>query len=109
MFRKFNISFVLLFIFNSANAGWVVRDATVIAVANTSNNENKFGVKATGGSLNLCEGHYVMFPASDAGSPEIHQRAFAAALTALTTGRKVTIHNYHDDTCVRASFIELTE
>lgn len=36
-----------------------------------------------------------------------HKRAYAAALAALTTGMTVRVHNYQNNTCDSASYIEL--
>jgi hypothetical protein len=98
IFLKVNVSF----------AGWSVSDAEVIQVINTSGNLKNFTIVTTGGS-GPCVGQYIQFPETDAANGAAHQRAYASALLALTTGMKVTVHNYFDDTCNRASFIQLTK
>ena len=44
---------------------------------------------------------------NDATKAKAHQRAYAAALLALSSGVRVKGHNYFNDTCDRASYIEI--
>ena len=104
------LAFSLLLLFSaSASAGWIVRGGTISLVTNTGSNQAKFGVKTTGGTGPCAEAGYITFPFDAATNERIHTRAYSAALTAFTTGVKVNIHNYENDACDRAVFIELTK
>lgn len=98
----------LLVFSTSAHAAgaYLASNATVTQVTNTGNNGQNFALQTQGGS-SICEGQYITFPEADAANANAHQRAFSAALTALSTGMKVTIYNYADGTCDRASYIHL--
>ena len=91
-----------------AKAGDLVIGGRVVRVANTGNNASVFSVWVDGGSQNLCGSGWITFPASAVTDPEIHKRAYAAALLALTTGMPVRVYNYQGDSCDAASYIELT-
>lgn len=89
-------------------AGYIANSVTITNIANTASNRSEFAIRTTGGT-SLCDGQWIVFPALDASDTPAHQRAYANALLALTTGLKVNIYNYYDETCSRASFIELTK
>ena len=108
MKRKLSL-LLLMFAFGDVYAGQIVTGAQVIAVVNTSGNEDVYQVKTTGGADNKCEGKYIQFPVSDSANKETHARGYTTALTALTNGLKVTIYNYVDQNCNDASFIEITK
>lgn len=91
----------------TAEPGDLVTGGRVVRVANTGNNSSVFSVEVAGGSQNLCANGWITFPVSAASDPEIHKRAYAAALVALTTGMPVRVHNYHSNSCDAASYIEL--
>ncbi|MET1257498.1 DUF5992 family protein [Aliikangiella maris] len=98
---------VASFISSNVIAGtYVIVDATIEAVGNTSGNKANFYVRTTGGA-GPCVGQQITFPEADASNPNAHQRAYSAALMALSSGMKVKIHNYFSDSCDRASFIEV--
>ena len=87
----------------------LIKDAEITMVANTASNEDKFVINTTGGS-GVCD-QAIVFPA-DATSPAIYERAFAIALTAFSTGQKVTINTYEDEAenvCLRATYIKLVK
>jgi len=86
----------------------LVLDAVVTSVANTSSNEDKFTVWVSGGT-GVCANTQISFPKSKAGSAEVFDRAYSAALTAFVSGTKVRIYNYTDDSCYGASYIRLTK
>jgi hypothetical protein len=44
---------------------------------------------------------------SAAPDADTHRRAYAAALTALSLGLRVTVYNYSGDACDGASYIEV--
>lgn len=89
-----------------AAAGDLVMEARVAKITNTGSNGNTFGIKVSGGSLNLCGTGWISFPAS-ATDADSHKRAYAAALLALSTGVPVRVHNYQNNDCDTASYIEL--
>ena len=94
---------------STASAGtYVVRNAVITKIANTSSNENKFAIFVEGGT-GSCVNEWVHFPESAATSKEIHERAYSAALAAMTAGIKVTLHNYHDEGCRNVSYIQLVK
>lgn len=93
----------------SSFAGELALDSTVLKVRNTSNNSDTFEVVLDKNVKN-CFGNVIAFPSSAAPNKETHARAYASALTALTTGLKVRIYAYADaDECKKASYIELTK
>ncbi len=89
-----------------ATGTYLATGATVTDVVNTSSNAQNFAIKTEGGS-SICAGQWMVFPEADAANSNAHQRAYSTALTALSTGMKVTIYNYINGTCVRASYIHL--
>lgn len=92
----------------SAVAGDLVMGGRIVRIANTGNNLDVFSIEVSGGSLNLCGSGWITFPVSASpNSADIHKRAYAAALTALTTGMTVRVYNYHNNSCDSASYIEL--
>jgi len=90
-----------------AHAGDLVINGTVKAVTNTSSNLQNFAIQVAGGSPNVCGSGWINFPISAGADADAHKRAFALALTALTTGLRVRVHNYHGSDCNTASYIEL--
>ena len=88
---------------------YLARNAIVTHVANTSSNEKNFAIQVSGGSIGTCSGKWIVFPESAAANSAAHQRAYSTALTALTTGLKVQIHNYTNGTCSLASYIEIVK
>ncbi|WP_144407661.1 DUF5992 family protein [Gynuella sunshinyii] len=89
-------------------AGYVVTDGIITKVANSEANNDRFVVSVSGGS-GPCANQNISFPKGKAGSPEIFTRAFSMALTGLSTGMKVRIHNYESDDCFNAAWIELSK
>lgn len=91
----------------NAHAGNIVTGATVLHVGNTNNNLDAFRVFVAGGTgpCTSASGVWVVFPVGT--DPDIHKRAYAAALLALTTGMHVTLFNYTDDACTGASYIDV--
>jgi hypothetical protein len=89
-----------------AAGGYIVKQATITSVTNTSNNQSVFTVKVSGGT-GTCTNTGIVFQLSDAGDASVLNRAYAAALLALSTGMPVNIFNYVDTTCDHAAFIEV--
>ena len=91
----------------TAAGSYLVTDGTIDGIANTSNNQASFAVRVSGGSNNLCDGTYIVFPEADSPNKESHARAYATALTALTAGLPVRVYSYIDSSCGRAAYIEI--
>ena len=89
-----------------STAGELTKDATVLEVANHATGGKNFAVKIEGGT-GVCTG-WVYFFEEQAPSAATYNQAFSIALTALTAGKKVRIHNYTDDSCTGATFISLS-
>ncbi len=112
--KIFKCIVVTLSVFLSLNvvAGtYVALDSNITEVINTNGNSAAFSVKVSGGT-GPCAGKAITFPAAAAGDysngrSEMHNRAYSAALTALTTGMKVDIHNYVNGDCLNAVFIRV--
>lgn len=92
---------------SSSFAGtYVAEQVTITKIANSDANQDTFMLWLSDGS-GTCANAYVKFPVADAGNADIHKRAYSTALAAFTTGLKVSVYNYHDTTCMRASYIEV--
>lgn len=88
------------------NAGYVVYNATITAIeSNVSNNQDKFVLHMEGGTGDCAT--RVEFPIDASVSADAHKRTYSAALTALTTGLTVNVHNYEGNNCERASLIRI--
>lgn len=106
---------VLSFISGSLYAGqWVAEDILIDSVSSTAANQDIFEITFTDSTSNsLCSSgnsgfDIVAFPVSAAGSPNIHERSFSVAMTALTMGLKVNIYSYSTSgVCWEASYIEI--
>ena len=90
----------------SASAGYIASGAVITSIANTAGNQKNFSITVTGGT-GPCSETVIVFPEVDAADAKAHQRAYAAALLAFTTGARVSIYNYLDEGCMRASFIQV--
>jgi hypothetical protein len=67
-----------------------------------SGNGASFFIVVTGGTgpcITTGTQNNIYFPKASAGTPEVFDRAFSTALTALASGQKVNIYNYVDGTC----------
>ena len=89
-----------------AGGEYIVVEGTVTSVANTGSNLENFVVRTTGGS-GICTSS--RFPLSSAPNKGVHDRAYAAALLALTTGMEVTIYNYEDNSCEKAVYLSIAK
>ncbi|MEZ8822883.1 DUF5992 family protein [Vibrio amylolyticus] len=99
---------ILICLSGLVEAGGLVQNATVVSVENTKNLDvDSFVVNVSGGT-GICANSLVFFPAAATGShQEIYRRAFSIALTALSTGMKVDIHSFSDDTCDNATWLKV--
>ena len=92
--------------FNAYSGTYVVLDAEITNIANTSSNGANFAL-ATKGGTGPCTNQWIVFYESDASNSNAHQRAYSTALMAFATGLKVNIHNYTSSSCDHASYIEV--
>ena len=96
-----------------AEQGWIATSVEVTEITNTASNGKSFTIKVTGGDNNYpCEDGQISFPLGSAGNAgndtDIHNRAFSIAITALTTGNKISVFSYEDDSvCNRAAHIRI--
>lgn len=93
-------------------SGELIREATVIEVANTNNNGADFAIRLQGGSgpcVSATETPTtITFPESKKQSDDSYQQAFSIALAAVASGMKVRVHNFEDDSCAGANFISIS-
>ncbi len=110
------LSLVLLVSALQVQAGWLAEGVTVYQVANSispqfnspSNSTDRFALKVTGGTLDVCQGAWIVFEKSYFGSnPEAYTRAYTLAMTAYATGSKVKVHNLNSDSCNGATSIQI--
>lgn len=91
----------------SLAAGYIVSSATVTMLTSTASNLTAFVVATTGGTGSCTGGAQITFNQSDSPDADTFKRAYAALLMAFTTGAKVSIYNYQDNTCNHASYVQL--
>jgi predicted dinucleotide-binding enzyme len=106
----FRMAIPLLCFFGSGAciAGELIRDAVIVEVANTYSGGADFAIRVEGGT-GVCAGTtFIVFPESRKASVASFNQAFAAALAALASDKKVRIHNFVDDSCSGASFISVS-
>ena len=92
-------------------AGELIRDATIIEVANTNNNGADFAIMLQGGTGPCLSPirTVITFPESKKQSDESYSQSFTIALTALANGMKVRVHNFEDNSCTGANFISISK
>lgn len=92
-----------------ATAGTIITSAKVIGVANTYSGDADFTVRIDNAVGVCADSAYITFPEAKKASDASFHQAFSIALTALTTGQNVRIHNFDNDNCDEASFILIGE
>lgn len=113
--RKVIFTVFLLSLALTAYSGQLVTGAKIVEVANNLNGlGNDFTIRLEGGtwttqSPTCAQDSWVTFPVSAAPTPEVHKQAFSIALTAFSTGDKVRVHNFAEDSCHTADFISITK
>lgn len=92
----------------TAHAGYLVTGGTIAHITNTSSNSQSFAIQILSGT-GPCVGAsaWIVFPLSAAPDADTHKRAYAAVVTALATGMRVSVYNYTDDNCDRASYVQI--
>ncbi len=105
-----SVAMASMFFGSSAYAvALLVSNGSVSNIGNTDSNTPSFSVLVTGGTTNVCQGAWIRFPL-DGADPDKLKRAYAAALTAFSTGAKVTIYTYLNVVdCRNAGYIELSK
>ncbi|CAM3826720.1 DUF5992 family protein [Vibrio aquimaris] len=99
------LSLLIFMLSTSAYAGWIAEQTKVIAVESTSGNTDTFTAIVRGGSgacVSLMGDNLIYFPHSEAATSDIHNRTYSMLLAALTSGAKVSIYNYADNSCQKA-------
>jgi hypothetical protein len=112
--RNLRFALVLVFAFMMvggsvrvlAAGAYIVQGATITNIMSTNGNGDAFAIITSGGS-GSCANTEVYFPQSAAPDADTFKRAYAAALTAITTGMRVSIYNYTDSTCLTASYVQI--
>lgn len=97
----------------AAPGSTIAMNATIIDVASSIDNGASFAVLLSGGTGKCTVGvngvgPWVAFPEAKAQSPTAYRHSYALALLALSSGKKVRIHNYTDDNCYGANFISVS-
>jgi len=91
----------------SVRAGDILIGGIVTRVANTNGNSDSFQVLTTGDTGPCAGNNWIVFPRSSAASDGVHNRAYSTAITAMMSGKKILIHNYQNDACTGAVYIEI--
>ena len=87
-------------------ADYVVTDAKIEKMANTSGNSDEFAIWVTGGHGN-CKDSLIKFRLADSSSPGVFDKAYSTALAAFAAGYRIRVHNYHNTSCDNASYIKI--
>lgn len=84
----------------SAQAEYLVKEATVVDVENTSSNGDNFAILVQGGE-GPCMDKYIIFPKSGIKNADVYQRGYLGALTALEKNDKlkVNVYDYTGHSC----------
>jgi Family of unknown function (DUF5992) len=103
------VAVIALLLGTTAQAGYLITDATITDVYNTASNQTSFAVAVQGGSGPCSGSANIVFPLSAAPDADTLKRAYAAALMAFALGLHVSIHNYSSDACTGASYIRVSQ
>ncbi|MCG9680933.1 MULTISPECIES: DUF5992 family protein [Vibrio] len=113
-FGKLILATAIISISSLGVAGQLVKDVQLLEVASNATNGGKsFAVLIDGGN-GVCAGtptakQWIYFPEAKFNSIASYNQSFSLALTALTTGKSVRIHNYADNSCTGADFISISK
>ena len=104
-----------LFLYSSIGfSGELVKNVQLLEVASHASKGTKnFAVLINSGD-GICAGtsakrKWIYFPEDKFPSIASYNQSFSLALTALTAGKNVRIHNYADDSCIAADFISISK
>ena len=89
-----------------AFAGNLADQAIIKEVASSNGNGDVFYLRL-GGGTGPCANLSVDFPRSKSQSEQSYDQAFAIALAASMSGKRVQVYNYENDDCSGANFIRV--
>ena len=103
-----------LILASSVYSGELVRNTIIKEVANTNSGGKDFAILISGGTWTTTSttchvNKAITFPRAAFGSDQTYNQAFTIALTAMTTGQTVRIHNFNNDSCHEANFISVSK
>ncbi|MHC5615709.1 MAG: DUF5992 family protein [Nostoc sp.] len=82
-----------------AQADYLVQNAKVVSVGNTSGNGDNFAIFVSGGT-GPCTNTFIIFPPSGVTNRNIYEHGYQAALTALTNPNlTVDVFDYSGASC----------
>ncbi|MDQ3024696.1 MAG: DUF5992 family protein [bacterium] len=90
-------------------SGELLRDGTVVEVANSYGGNADFAIRVTGGTGVCATTLWIVFPESKAVSPNSYKQAISTALLAFSAKKKVRLHNFEDNSCYAANFISISD
>ncbi len=90
-----------------AQADYLVRGAKVVNVQNTSSNGENFAIVVQGGT-GPCAGKVIIFPASGVSNKGAYDRAYNAALTALSANVNADVYDYSGSSCSNGGQLSIT-
>lgn len=97
------VAFVLLItvslgFVSSAHAEYLVRDAEITGVQNTSRDGDNFAVRVNGGS-GPCNNRIIIFPKAGVTERDVYRRGYVMALEAMINNLRVDIFDYSGTSC----------
>ena len=99
--------FGLSMVVKPALADYLVQNASVVTVENTSSNGDNFAIVVTGGT-GPCNDGFILFPASAVITRAIQEHGYQSALTALTNQNlRVNVFDYSGASCSNGGQIVL--
>jgi hypothetical protein len=104
--RTAALALIALAVPHLAFSGYLVTTGTIQSISNTSGNNALFTITVVGGS-GPCNGQNIAFLAWAAPDADTHKRAYALAMLAFATGKRINVYNYTNDACTTASYIDV--
>ncbi len=89
-------------------SGTLVKNGKIVKMSNISSNQDRFLLGLDGSGEGPCVGKSVSFYAPIQKGESL-KRTVALASLALTTDLYVQVHNYSDDACGGATFIQVSK
>ncbi|CAA0113478.1 Uncharacterised protein [BD1-7 clade bacterium] len=107
------IAFCSMCVSSNLNAEVLAHNSQIVQITNTSNNSDMFTIWLEGGTGTCTTGDKkIAFKSGSTSHSDVYKRAYSAALTAFTTGAKVSINSYLADSsepCEDAIYIRLNK
>lgn len=93
----------------NAFAGTNIAKGSKITEISSISGENKdsFLIRVSGGEGSCVDGTWILFPVSASPSKEAHARTYQTLLNAFDSNRKISVHNFVDESCNNASQVSL--